>query len=128
MKNPIVDPIDLAVGARLRFRRHQLDISQQAVAKACGVSFQQVQKYERGSNRISCSMLHRIAALLEVSPAFFFPDTVADDSSDTLKELVELAAEPGAMTLLRAVAKLPYSVRVHFIGLAHACHVEPLAS
>ena len=55
------DPIDLAVGVRIRIRRKLLNVSQSALAEHLGISFQQVQKYERGANRISASMLVRTA-------------------------------------------------------------------
>ena len=61
------DPIDVAVGARVRLLRKHRDLSQSALADALGLTFQQVQKYERGANRISASMLVRIAARLETT-------------------------------------------------------------
>lgn len=53
------DPIDIHVGAKIRVRRKQLGISQSALAETLGVTFQQVQKYEKGSNRVSASMLYK---------------------------------------------------------------------
>ena len=61
------DPIDIAVGARIRARRKLLGISQQALAERIGLTFQQVQKYERGTNRVSASKLVRIAEVLQTS-------------------------------------------------------------
>jgi transcriptional regulator with XRE-family HTH domain len=72
------DPIDLYAGARLRQRRITADLSQQDLAAAAGVTFQQIQKYERGANRISVSMLHRMAGALGVPPAYFFPAADAE--------------------------------------------------
>jgi transcriptional regulator with XRE-family HTH domain len=66
------DPIDVHVGARLRARRKLIGMSQEAVADALGLTFQQVQKYERGLNRLSASKLYRAAAALKVAPAYFF--------------------------------------------------------
>jgi transcriptional regulator with XRE-family HTH domain len=66
------DPIDVHVGTRVRIRRKQLGLSQSALADALGLTFQQVQKYERGANRVSSSMLVRIARRLEVSIGYFF--------------------------------------------------------
>ena len=62
--NSIGDPIDVEVGARVRVRRKSLGITQTGLADALGVTFQQVQKYERGGNRISASTLVRIGAKL----------------------------------------------------------------
>ncbi|WP_140987153.1 helix-turn-helix domain-containing protein [Asticcacaulis tiandongensis] len=65
-------PFDLHVGAKVRLRRRFLGLSQESLARGIGVTFQQVQKYERGTNRISCSKLMEIATLLDVPPAHFF--------------------------------------------------------
>lgn len=67
------DPIDMEVGQRIRAARLMRKVSQEALADACGVSFQQVQKYERGKNRVSASMLCRIAARLDINPVDFLP-------------------------------------------------------
>jgi transcriptional regulator with XRE-family HTH domain len=66
------NPIDVHVGLQVRLRRKQLKISQEKLADALGLTFQQVQKYERGSNRISASKLYEIARTLKVSIAWFF--------------------------------------------------------
>lgn len=64
------DPIDVAVGARIRARRIALKVSQTALAKALGLTFQQVQKYEKGANRVSASTLVRVAHELGVSVGY----------------------------------------------------------
>ncbi len=64
--------VDVHVGARVRLRRKALKMSQQELAKHLNLTFQQVQKYERGSNRISASKLYEIANVLQVPIAFFF--------------------------------------------------------
>lgn len=66
------DPVDIAVGIRVRERRRQLGQSQEALGEAIGVSFQQTQKYERGANRVSASMLVRIARSQGVPVAWYF--------------------------------------------------------
>jgi len=63
------DPIDIAVGGRVRTRRRATGLSQTQLAEALGITFQQVQKYERGANRVSASMLVKIAARLETTVA-----------------------------------------------------------
>jgi transcriptional regulator with XRE-family HTH domain len=63
------DPIDIAVGGRVRTRRRATGLSQTQLAEALGITFQQVQKYERGANRVSASMLVKIAAKLETTVA-----------------------------------------------------------
>lgn len=72
------NPIDTHVGRRVRTQRLVLGLSQEKLADALGVTFQQVQKYENGSNRISASRLHMIAAKMGVEPSFFFDGAPAD--------------------------------------------------
>lgn len=69
-ENP--DSIDVHVGSRVRLRRSVLGLSQENIAEALGLTFQQVQKYERGMNRISASRLYQLGQLLDVSINFFF--------------------------------------------------------
>ena len=66
--------VDVHVGARVRTRRMSIGMSQQKLGEALGITFQQIQKYEKGTNRVSCSMLVGIAAALKTSPAWFFED------------------------------------------------------
>jgi transcriptional regulator with XRE-family HTH domain len=66
------NPIDKHVGSRVRMRRMTIGLSQEKVAHALGLTFQQVQKYEKGTNRISSSRLHQLARILEVPIPFFF--------------------------------------------------------
>jgi transcriptional regulator with XRE-family HTH domain len=69
-----VNPIDRHVGARIRMQRMVRGVSQTGLGKAVGVAFQQIQKYEKGTNRVSSSRLQRIANVLEVAPDFFFEE------------------------------------------------------
>src|SRR3954468_13647460 len=69
------NPIDVRVGARLRLRRNRLGLSQEKLGEAIGLTFQQVQKYERGANRIGASRLHELSRVLDVPVSFFFDDT-----------------------------------------------------
>lgn len=66
------DPIDIYVGQRVRARRKMLGLSQTQLGKELGVTFQQVQKYERGTNRIGSSRLFRMATVLDVPVSYFF--------------------------------------------------------
>ena len=72
------NPVDVYVGARVRNRRKFLGLSQETLATAIDLTFQQVQKYERGSNRISASKLHLIAKTLKAPMNYFF-DGVPED-------------------------------------------------
>ncbi len=69
------NPIDVQVGARVRLRRNMLGLSQGKLGEAIGLTFQQVQKYERGANRIGASRLHELSRVLDVPVSFFFDDT-----------------------------------------------------
>ena len=69
-----LDPIDRSVGRQLRKRRLELGLSQLGVAEAIGVTFQQIQKYEGGTNRIVASRLYDLAQVLKVPVEYFFPD------------------------------------------------------
>jgi transcriptional regulator with XRE-family HTH domain len=66
------NPIDKHVGKRLRMQRRRLGMSQRALGTALGLKFQQIQNYEKGTNRIGSSRLHQVAAVLRVMPEFFF--------------------------------------------------------
>jgi len=68
------NPIDVQVGSRVRLRRNMLGLSQEKLGAAIGLTFQQVQKYERGANRIGASRLHELSRVLDVPVSFFFDD------------------------------------------------------
>jgi transcriptional regulator with XRE-family HTH domain len=71
-ENP--DPVDVHVGSRVRLRRTLLGMSQEKLGSALGLTFQQVQKYERGTNRIGSSRLYQLSRILDVPVSFFFDD------------------------------------------------------
>lgn len=77
-KNP--DPIDVHVGSRVRLRRTLLGMSQAKLGAALGLTFQQIQKYEKGANRIGSSRLYRLSRILDVPVAFFFEELPGDVS------------------------------------------------
>ena len=98
-------PPDAMLGARLRTLRVSRGISQAVLAEKIGVSFQQVQKYERGANRVGANRLARIAAVLDVSVTEFFESVRT--KSPGLKSPIHLLAEPGAWQVLEACAHEP---------------------
>ena len=67
-----LNAIDMHVGARVRMRRLMLDMTQEKLGDALGLTFQQVQKYEKGANRIGAGRLQQLSAILQVPVAFFF--------------------------------------------------------
>jgi transcriptional regulator with XRE-family HTH domain len=111
-------PVDVHVGKRLRLRRSMLGMSQQALGKATGITFQQVQKYERGINRVGSSRLFDIANALSVPVSFFFEDFsasgaakagaahagFAEDAAEAFEH--ESSASKESMQLVRAFGKI----------------------
>ena len=90
-----IDPVDVHVGHRLREMRTSHGMSMEALGKRVGVSYQQIQKYETGFNRISASMLWRIAGVLEIDVAYFF-----EGLDDTPCQLTPDAATIRTMAVL----------------------------
>ncbi|KQV62217.1 Cro/Cl family transcriptional regulator [Caulobacter sp. Root343] len=83
------NPVDLHVGARIRMRRKILGVSQERLAEDLGLTFQQIQKYERGANRVSASKLYEIAKSLQSSVGYFF-----EGLADTTREGMAEGGEP----------------------------------
>jgi transcriptional regulator with XRE-family HTH domain len=77
------NPTDKHVGARVRMRRMMLSMSQEKLGDALGLTFQQVQKYEKGANRIGASRLQQIANILQVPVAFFFEGAPSPEAHPT---------------------------------------------
>jgi len=125
------DPTDKHVGSRVRMRRLMLDLSQTELADALGISFQQVQKYEKGTNRISASRLQQISSILQAPIPFFFEGL--SDPSNTAKgpagtpvpdHISEFIATTDGLSLIKAYT------RIKRRNLRHAivALVEKLAS
>ena len=96
------NPVDVHVGARVRLRRTLLGMSQEKLGEAIGLTFQQVQKYERGANRIGSSRLYDLSRVLDVPVSFFFddmPTAVATGSPAQRRRMAEEKAtyEPDPM-------------------------------
>lgn len=101
--------VDVHVGRRVRLRRKQLEMSQERLAEGLGLTFQQVQKYERGANRISASKLYEMSRILQVSVAYFFDGlddpaspTGADYANAWTSVVEDLLAEPNGKQLAEA--------------------------
>ncbi|SMF84122.1 Transcriptional regulator, contains XRE-family HTH domain [Tistlia consotensis] len=122
------DPVDVHVGRRVRARRKVLGISQGVLAERIGVTFQQVQKYERGHNRISVSKLYRIAQALATPLEFFFEglddpsaETGATKSDPTVARNDALFSVTGGVELAGAFVCISPRVRAAVVGLVKAC-------
>ncbi|WP_313101104.1 helix-turn-helix transcriptional regulator [Brevundimonas sp.] len=96
--------IDAVVGARMAARRSALGLSQTALAAQLGVSCQQVQKYEKGANRVSASRLHQVATALGCSVADFFP--AWPDAVDPVAGLRDLTATADGRALAEAFPRI----------------------
>lgn len=87
-----IHPLDLHVGNRLRMRRLRQNLTQEKLAHLVGLTFQQVQKYEHGANRISASRLYEIAVALQVPVSYFYEDLPSDIPS--FEGMAESGQEP----------------------------------
>src|SRR5688572_23081261 len=94
-------PVDEYVGIALRSRRNELGLTQIELARAIGVTFQQVQKYERGTSRISAGRLSAISQALQVPITYFFQAMNGSDTPKVRPRTLELLRLPGASALLR---------------------------
>lgn len=92
------NPVDIHVGSRIRLRRTLLGMSQEKLGRAISLTFQQIQKYERGTNRVGSSRLYQLSQVLSVPISFFFDDMPAEVSGNA-PGLAE-AAEPFSEDLL----------------------------
>jgi transcriptional regulator with XRE-family HTH domain len=79
--------VDRLVGDRIRRRRILMGLTQDQLGESLGISYQQIQKYETGANRVSAGRLYLIATRLEVAPGWFFDPVKSDASSDDFEEL-----------------------------------------
>ncbi|MGE4281899.1 MAG: helix-turn-helix domain-containing protein [Magnetospirillum sp.] len=88
------NPIDVHVGARVRLRRTLMGMSQEKLGEALGLTFQQVQKYERGANRVGASRLFDLSRVLDVPVSFFFDDMSEEVESLSPRLISGLSEEP----------------------------------
>lgn len=109
------NPTDMHVGSRIRLRRNMLGMSQEKLGERLGITFQQIQKYEKGTNRVGASRLQAIANILGVPVAFFFEDLpgadgdpgrsgFAEDNAATLA--MEFCTSSEGLQLNRAFVKI----------------------
>jgi transcriptional regulator with XRE-family HTH domain len=117
----VPNPIDVHVGKRIRIRRLVLGMTQKTLAQALGVTYQQMQKYQTGANRVSASCLSEIADILGVPISYFFEDfgdTSATPDEQALRERME---RPETIELIRLFYAIPdVQVRDQFLELVKA--------
>lgn len=121
------NPIDIHVGARIRLRRNMLGMSQEKLGDHLGITFQQIQKYEKGTNRVGASRLQAIASILEVPVAFFFEDAPGNPGVTGLAEenattyVVDFLSSTEGLRLNRAFVRISDpKVRSRIIDLVRA--------
>ena len=108
------NPIDIHVGARVRLRRTMLGLSQEKLGESLGVTFQQVQKYEKGSNRIGASRLQKLSEILKTPISFFFEDAPGSQKNmvdgmseaDSPNYVVDFLSTSEGLQLNRAFANI----------------------
>lgn len=103
------DPVDVHVGSRIRMRRLFLGMNQETLAKALGLTFQQIQKYEGGANRVSASRLSATAEILGVPVSYFFSDLPPEDAAANKEEEAqrERLHRPESIDLVRFYYAIP---------------------
>ena len=99
-----IEPHDIEVGRRIRVRRLERQMSQTELATQLGVTFQQVQKYEKGANRVGAARLQRIAEALDVPISFFFSN--ADGGSESHESVMPFLETAYAVRLVRAFSRI----------------------
>jgi transcriptional regulator with XRE-family HTH domain len=106
------NPIDRHVGSRVRMRRVMLGMSQEKLGEALGLTFQQVQKYEKGINRIGASRLQQISKTLDVPPSFFFEGAPSLEPAEGLEPGLTGVAEDTAPSYLADFLSTPEAVHL----------------
>mmetsp|Transcript_28787 Transcript_28787/g.75537 ORF Transcript_28787/g.75537 Transcript_28787/m.75537 type:complete len:155 (-) Transcript_28787:308-772(-) len=112
-------PVDVHVGKRIRHRRWMNGTTQQQLAEAVGIKFQQIQKYETGMNRVSASRLWDIANALSVDVSFFFEGIENEASPAQTSDMPnDILADKEALELLRSYYAIPETQRRRLFDLA----------
>jgi transcriptional regulator with XRE-family HTH domain len=106
-----VNANDIETGRRVRVRRELAGLSQTDLASAVGVTFQQIQKYEKGANRVSASRIVMLAKALNCKPADFFGDGANGATTGGDSEMLEQITEPGTVKMMKAFNRMPNKLR-----------------
>jgi transcriptional regulator with XRE-family HTH domain len=117
------DEIDVHLGRRLRRRRRLLGLTQQQLASACGVRFQQIQKYECAANRMSAARLWQLAEVLQVPVSYFYEGLVeAQQDGPSQGEPREMFGRKETTDLIQAFYRLSERPRQRLLDLAKSLH------
>ncbi len=127
------NPIDIHVGSRIRLRRTMLGMSQEKLGESLGITFPQIQKYEKGTNRVGASRLQNISAILNVPVSFFFEDAPGEQSASASSSaeasssnyVVDFLSSSEGLQLNRAFVKInDPKVRRRIVDLVKALAAE----
>lgn len=127
------NPIDIHVGSRIRLRRTMLGMSQEKLGESLGITFQQIQKYEKGTNRVGASRLQNISGILNVPVSFFFEDAPGDQAvnasgmaeASSSNYVVDFLSSSEGLQLNRAFVKIgDPKVRRRIVDLVKALAAE----
>jgi transcriptional regulator with XRE-family HTH domain len=129
------DPIDKHVGSRVRMRRMMIGMSQEKLGEKLGITFQQIQKYEKGTNRIGASRLQQIATVLSVPVSFFFEGAPVPDGDGSVSSeptspayVSDFLATADGLALTKAFMKVKDAkVRRRIVDLVEAMVAEETA-
>jgi transcriptional regulator with XRE-family HTH domain len=104
------NPTDIYVGGRIRMRRKMLGLSQEKLGERLGITFQQIQKYEKGTNRVGASRLQAMSDALEVPVAYFFPESSPEAASGMKEEgatfMMDFLSTSEGLDLTRAFTRI----------------------
>ncbi|WP_429123141.1 helix-turn-helix domain-containing protein [Ensifer sp. 4252] len=126
------NPIDIHVGSRIRLRRTMLGMSQEKLGESLGITFQQIQKYEKGTNRVGASRLQNISGILNVPVSFFFEDAPGENTNasglaeaSSSNYVVDFLSSSEGLQLNRAFVKITDpKVRRKLVDLVKALAAE----
>ena len=127
------NPIDIHVGSRIRLRRTMLGMSQEKLGESLGITFQQIQKYEKGTNRVGASRLQNISTILNVPVSFFFEDAPGEQAdaqtgfaeASSSNYVVDFLSSSEGLQLNRAFVKIgDPKVRRKLVDLVKALAAE----
>ncbi len=121
------NPIDVHVGSRIRLRRNLLGLSQEKLGEGLGITFQQIQKYEKGTNRVGASRLQAISSILGVPVSYFFEDAPTREEAtpgmaeDSTNYVVDFLNSAEGLQLNRSFVKIADSrIRKRILDLVKA--------
>ncbi len=131
MIKKVPNPIDKHVGSRVRMRRMMLSMSQEKLGDALHLTFQQVQKYEKGTNRIGASRLQQISHILQVPVSFFFEGAPTPEGMGGMSEapspayVADFLSSSDGLALTKAFMRIKHpNVRRRIVDLVEAMAAE----